>query len=82
MNIVFLQYSMNTIKVEPTSDSETCPAPSLCYDQCIGEKLGDQNVPTAFALIKTEVKVRYDDVFFFVGNRKFYYFYFNLRLIA
>lgn len=48
---------MNAIKVEPSSDSETCPASSLCYDPYIGEKQGDRNV--AFHLIKNEVKVRF-----------------------
>jgi hypothetical protein len=57
---------MSVIKVETTSDSETCPAVSL-YDKCIGEKQRDQDVGTAFPIIKAEVKVRYN-YFFFVGT--------------
>jgi hypothetical protein len=63
MNIV-LQHNMDVVKVEPDSDGETCLAASLSCDQHVGLKQEGQTLPTAFPIIKTEVKVRCENSFF------------------
>jgi hypothetical protein len=59
------QHSMDVIKVEPDSDSETCPGHLLCHGQHIGSK---QEGP----VIKMEVKVRYGITVFVVEDIMFY----------
>jgi hypothetical protein len=61
---------MDIIKVEPDSESETCPGHFLCHGQQIGSK---HEGP----VIKMEVKVRCDIMIFVVENIKFYTLYFK-----
>jgi hypothetical protein len=71
---------MDMIKVEPDSNCGTCPEHLLCYDQQTGLKQEGQNVPTAFPMIKMEVKVKCGNYCLFGGGLDILHFMLQIKV--